>query len=195
MNSTLFLKHFTHNRVDPKCVTSNTHGEIKTEEIPTQERGSQGDDSTIIKQYFSLYQYGYNNISSTGCDSKYNKKNNSRTYTFFSFRGGWTTACVKDWGTWLLSREILIMEWTMGLTRPVTYCLVRIMSTEQVWSSGEVMGLTEFKTILFSEEMLFADRSILALMWRTLSLKKFRKSSHLETDAFKQEKGADEVTE
>ena len=53
------------------------------------------------------------------------------------------------------------------------------------------MELSEFRIAVFSGEMdrLFTDRLILALMSSTLSLKKFRKSSHLETHASKQEVG------
>lgn len=59
------------------------------------------------------------------------------------------------------------------------------------------MELWEFRTAVFSEEMdrLFTDGIILALISSTLSLKKFRKSSHLETDASKQEVGVEEVTD
>ena len=44
------------------------------------------------------------------------------------------------------------------------------------------MELREFRTTVFSEEMdrLFIGGLILALMSSTLSLKKFRKSSHIE---------------
>lgn len=49
------------------------------------------------------------------------------------------------------------------------------------------MALREFRTAVLPEEMnkLFKDGIILALMSNTRSLKRFRKSSHLEIEVFR----------
>ncbi len=62
--------------------------------------------------------------------------------------------------------------------------------------SGKVMESRELRTVVFSEQMdrLFTDGLIPALMSTTLSLKKLRKSSHLESDTSKQAVGVQEVT-